>query len=146
MFSQVPISHLEHFVDERLDLLGYLTIDNESVCRNDANLEECSIVALLHFIKLLNDLEDLVKTEVKQLICLTLEIIVADENSVVGVHISYVIWQRILKLGAKIVYHLGKNSNLQEIVCIAPFMIFKYVNDSFNQLEKACLWVARNYN
>jgi hypothetical protein len=73
-------------------------VSDQSVRRYYANLKQCAIVRGLDIIELFDDLEDLVEAEIEELIGLSLKIVIANKDSIVGVNIRCVIGKSILKL------------------------------------------------
>jgi len=90
--------------------------------------------------------EDLAEAVVYHLISLLHEILVANEHSVVGVHIGTRIWQLLLSLRRQVSDQCSVYLHLQHMSLIVCPVLLQQVDHTVRKLEEVTLWVGGHDN
>jgi len=145
---QVAIAHLEELVDERAHLLdGDFRGAYEQVCGDHADGDELIQVIALRLIHARDELKHLCEAEVHDLIRLSHERLITNEDLIVAVDVRYAVRQLVLSLRGQIFDHAFVDAHsLHTVQISSPLLQFHQLNESFRDLEEITVRVFRHHD
>jgi len=81
---------------------------------------------------------------IHQLVAVIFKLVVTDEDLIIRLNVLNPVRKCILSLRCQVSYHTIKDSylNCECMLTLPPFVLFQEVQDAFNHLEVASLWIA----